>query len=269
MKELILLILIIFSSYLFLIEFNQTISIIIPTFNRENVIIRSIESALNQTYTNIEVMIIDDGSIDDTKNKIKLIQDGRIRYIKFRKHKGGNYARNIGIIKAKGRYISFLDSDDVFYSYKLEKQMNNMIDKKSDLDFCKMELYRDGKFKEFIPSQEREQNFNKIGYFEELCNGNFISTQSILIKKKIVKQFMFNVKMPRLQDFELILRMIKYIKVSYTNEPLVKVYTQNDSISNNRDSLNKAIGIMSSNNYNLNNAQKQKLLFYFNKLLEG
>jgi len=268
MKKLISLILIIFSSYLILIENNQTISIIIPTFNRENLIIRSIASALNQTYTNIEVMIIDDGSIDNTKNKIKLIQDDRIRYIKLRKHKGGNYARNMGIIKAKGRYISFLDSDDIFYSYKLEKQMNNMISKKSDLDFCKIEVYKNGKFKRFIPNQDTEQKFKKVGFFEELCNGNFISTQSILIKKKIVKQFMFNVKMPRLQDFELFLRMIKYINVSYTNEPLVKVYIHKDSISKKRDNLIKAIKLMSFNNYNLNNVQKQKLLLYFNKLLK-
>jgi glycosyltransferase involved in cell wall biosynthesis len=268
MTKIILLILILFSSYLFLIENNQTISIIIPTFNRENLIIRSIASALNQTYTNIEVMIIDDGSIDDTQNKVKLIQDDRIRYIKFRKHKGGNYARNVGITKAKGRYISFLDSDDVFYSYKLEKQMNNMISKKSDLDFCKIEVYKAGKFKRFVPNQDIEQKFTKFGFFEELCNGNFISTQSILIKKKIIKQFMFNVKMPRLQDFELLLRMIKYIKVSYTNESLVKVYTQKNSISKKRNSLIKAIGLMSSNNYNLNKVQKQKLLLYFNKILK-
>lgn len=102
------------------------ISIIIPTYNREKLIYRSIQSILNQTYKKIEILVIDDGSIDNTKKEIYQITDNRIRYIKLRRNKGANYARNLGIIKAFGEYISFLDSDDIYYFNKLEKQIKNM-----------------------------------------------------------------------------------------------------------------------------------------------
>jgi glycosyltransferase involved in cell wall biosynthesis len=110
--------------FLLIILSREKISIIIPSYNREKLIIRSINSILNQTYQNIEVILIDDGSTDNTKKVISQIKDKRFRYIKLRKNKGANVARNIGIQKAIGNYIAFQDSDDFFHSDKLEKQIN-------------------------------------------------------------------------------------------------------------------------------------------------
>ena len=77
-----------------------------------------------QSYHNIEVILVDDGSTDETKKAIKEIKDKRFRYIKLRKNKGASIARNIGIKKAIGNYISFQDSDDFLHLDKLEKQIN-------------------------------------------------------------------------------------------------------------------------------------------------
>ena len=119
---------------------NNKISIIIPTYNRESLVIKSIKSVLNQTYRNFEIIIIDDCSSDNTNNKIKKIKDYRVRYMKLRKHKGANYCRNLGIKRASGEYISFLDSDDVYYFNKLEKQIQNMKINKSNFDICKINI---------------------------------------------------------------------------------------------------------------------------------
>ena len=119
---------------------NNKISIIIPTFNREKIIEHSIKTVLNQTYNNIEIIVIDDCSTDDTESVINEIKDNRIRYIKLKKKKGANYARNLGINMASGKYISFLDSDDIFYNNKLIKQINNIENNKSDLDFIYMNI---------------------------------------------------------------------------------------------------------------------------------
>ena len=99
--------------YLVFINKNIIISIIIPTFNREKSIAKSIQSVLNQTFNNIEIIIIDDCSSDNTENVIKLIKDKRIKYLKLNQTKGASYARNIGIMLAKGKFISFQDSDDI------------------------------------------------------------------------------------------------------------------------------------------------------------
>ena len=105
---------------------NPIISIIIPTYNREKYIVNAIKSCLKQTYKPKEIIIIDDCSKDNTKKLVKKIKDRRVEYIKLFSHKGACYSRNLGIRKAKGSYISFIDSDDVFLPEKLKKQINNL-----------------------------------------------------------------------------------------------------------------------------------------------
>ena len=89
-------------------------SIIIPTYNRASLIKETINSVLLQDYPNFEIIIVDDGSTDDTENIVKSIEDSRINYHKKTNAERGA-ARNFGIKLAKGEYITFLDSDDILY----------------------------------------------------------------------------------------------------------------------------------------------------------
>ena len=167
------------------------ISVIIPTYNRGHLILKSIKSVLNQTYKNIEVLLIDDGSSDDTEHIINSLEDNRIRYIKLNKNNGASNARNIGIKHALGKYISFQDSDDFYHYDKLEKQYKNILQKKSDFDFCKVNLFLNKSYKISFPFPNQEYNIKRDNISNELCNGNFISTQSILVKKNAIKKFFF------------------------------------------------------------------------------
>ena len=225
---------------------NNKISIIIPTFNREKIIEHSIKTVLNQTYNNIEIIVIDDCSTDDTESVINEIKDNRIRYIKLKKKKGANYARNLGINMASGKYISFLDSDDIFYNNKLIKQINNIENNKSDLDFCKIRININNKnrFSFIIPNDKQELSIFKGNIFEELTKGNFISTQSILTKRTIIKKFLFDTNIPRLQDYDFLLRIIPKVKVSFTKEILGEINIQKDSISSSLIKLQEAIKII-------------------------
>jgi glycosyltransferase involved in cell wall biosynthesis len=101
------------------------VSIIIPTYNRAQLIGRAVHSAQVQTYDNLEIIIVDDGSNDDTRHRINELQksDQRIKYICHEKNRGAQAARNTGIATAGGSYIAFLDSDNQWLPRKLERQM--------------------------------------------------------------------------------------------------------------------------------------------------
>lgn len=245
------------------------ISVIIPTYNRGNIIENSIISVLNQTYTNLEVLIIDDGSTDNTKEIIDKFDDNRIKYIKLKNNYGGSNARNIGIKSATGKFISFQDSDDIFYPKKLEIQMKNIINQKSDLDFCKIKVIFNSSYHHFVPNSRQEININKTNFFTELIsNGNFISTQSILVRKKFIEKYLFDINMPRLQDYELLLRMIPKVKLSYSREVLVELHIQKDSLQSSQEKLKKAIYILLNKNFNFNPLQKKQFSDYLNQILK-
>ena len=109
--------------------------------------------------------------------------------MKLKKNKGANFCRNLGIKKANGEYISFLDSDDLFYFNKLEKQIKNMKINKSNFDFCKINIHINSlnKFNFTIPNSNQEKSIANGKLLDELCKGNFISTQSIIVKKNNLK----------------------------------------------------------------------------------
>lgn len=94
-------------------------SIILPTFNRANLIPEALESLLSQTFANFEVIVVDDGSTDDTIDVIKRFSDNRIRYF-YKSNEERSIARNFGILKASGMYVNFLDSDDYVYEHHLQ-----------------------------------------------------------------------------------------------------------------------------------------------------
>ena len=242
-KILILIVLIIL--YLKYNNIDFKVSVIIPTYNRGNLIIKSIKSVLNQTFKNLEVIVIDDGSSDNTEHLVNKITDKRLKYVKLSSNKGSSNARNIGIKNANGQFISFQDSDDIFYPNKIEKQLKNIINRNSILDFCKINVIYNSTYSYLIPNKRQENSILKGDIFNELISrGNFISTQSMLIRTNYMKKHLFDIDMPRLQDYDVILGMIPKVKISYTKEVLVDLHIQNNSITRSPRKLKKAINML-------------------------
>ena len=106
---------------------NPLVSVIIPVFNAEKTIASTISSALFQTYDNFEIILVNDKSTDNTLNILKDTSDKRLKIINLRKNSGAAKARNVGIKVAKGRFIAFLDSDDLWNSDKLKVQTRFML----------------------------------------------------------------------------------------------------------------------------------------------
>lgn len=102
---------------------SPLVSVIIPTYNRAHLLLRAVQSVLNQTYSHFELIIVDDASTDNTAQVTGEISDPRVRYVRHEYNQGGAAARNTGIDLAQGKYIAFLDSDDLWLERKLEKQV--------------------------------------------------------------------------------------------------------------------------------------------------
>ena len=97
------------------------VTVVIPTYNYGHFVEQAVESALSQRYPNIEVIVVDDGSQDDTKARLEKYR-GRIQYI-YQRNQGLSAARNTGILKARGEYIAFLDADDIWIPEKISEQI--------------------------------------------------------------------------------------------------------------------------------------------------
>lgn len=240
------------------------VSVIIPTFNREKTLGKAIDSVLNQTYTDLELLVIDDCSTDNTEKLINSYNDKRLKYIKLETNQGACYARNVGIENSKGEYIAFQDSDDYWHENKLELQLDNMKKNNSDIDFCAINIIDEDSCRT-KPEPRTIKMINKNGVFNTLAFESFISTQSLVAKKSCFETIKFDNKLPRLQDYDLVLRLSSKYKVSFNEKCLVDLYVQNDSISRNPQKLFKAIEIMLNKDYGF--TKKYKNIF-FSKLYE-
>lgn len=238
------------------------ISVVIPTFNRASTIKGAIDSVLNQTYQNIEIIIVDDGSDDDTEEIINALNNHKIVYYKLDKNMGANLARNYGISNAKGDVIAFQDSDDVWHREKLEKQVNTMNEVNADVVFCAMEVSQDTK-KKVIPNKRLKSQFIS---FNKILMGSLASTQTLLVKKKCFKDTEFDPKISRLQDWDLVIRLTEKYSVYYLQEVLVDVFIQNDSISMDSSKGYKSLKMIESKHKDYINNNK-KIRAYFSSVL--
>lgn len=210
------------------------ISVILPTYNRAKEIPKSIESILNQTYKDFELIIIDDGSTDNTQEVVAGYQDKRIRYIQNTTSKHGvSVARNIGIRESTGEYITFNDSDDVFYPDKLEKQSAFLEREKADVTFCAV-----CKNKQIIPDAKFTQRDCTL---ERILEASFTTTQALFGKAVCFRECMFDEQISRNVDWELVIRLIKGYKVIFQKEVLAKLIATEISIS--ADSNNAVVSM--------------------------
>lgn len=252
------------------------VSVVLPTYNRAKVLPRAIESVLNQTYTNIELIIVDDGSRDNTKEIIREFQsqDERIVYLRNKRNLGANAARNIGIMHSTGEFIAFMDSDDMWLPWKLERQIKIMYSSLNSYPIVYsgfIRIYKTDKNKvilSYYPQKSPPVSADSTSiHLNLLTNANFISTPTVLIPALYIRQnkLLFDEKMPRLQDWEFFLRLSKHCNCNFRfiPEPLVIAYVQPDSISMNHKKFIKALKILYTKYYSKVNNQEALSTFYF------
>ena len=214
---------------------KDLVSIIMPTYNCGGYIERTIDSILNQTYNNWELIIVDDCSTDDTENVVKKYKkDKRIKYIKLNKNSGAAVARTESMKEARGNYMAFLDSDDLWYPDKLEKQLNFMKENNYDFTCTAYEQIdeNDNLLNKTIKTKKKA-DYNRILLDCPVGNSTVMYNVDSLGKFEVP-----NIR--KRNDDALWLQIIKKAKYIYGyDEILMKYRVRSNSISSNKLSLVK------------------------------
>lgn len=226
---------------------SPIVSVIIPTYNRNHVLSRALESVLTQTYQNFEIIVVDDGSEEPTVTEevLNKLGDKRIRYFRHAQNRGGSAARNTGIQKSNGYYIAFLDSDDEWLPQKLEKQVQLIQNGDSQLGVVYTRTWRSQK-KRLVLGRMPEAT----GYiYEKELYGDHVTETSTWLVKRLCFEHVggFNESMPARQDYEMTLRISQYFHYQFVSEPLVILHVDggNQITRNLRNRLAGSLRIIS------------------------
>lgn len=211
---------------------NKTVSVIIPIYNCEKFINKTINSVLEQTYTDVEIILIDDCSKDSSYNIVKdycnRIPD-KISIFKFTKNSGVAVARNKGLELSKGRYVAFLDSDDLWKRTKLEEELTLLGEKNGSFCFSSIEMIDENDNLIKTKRDVREE----VDY-KYLLKNTMIPTSSVLIDREKVGAF----QMPLLrsgQDYATWLLLLRSINKAYgINKALVQYRVRKNSLSSGK-----------------------------------
>jgi glycosyltransferase involved in cell wall biosynthesis len=202
------------------------VSVVLPTYNRAPLLGRSIRSVLRQSYTDFELIVVDDGSTDETSAVVAGFRDPRVNYLQLSRNTGAGAARNVGIRASKGKFLAFQDSDDEWLPSKLSKQMAAFERGQDGLGVVYSDMQRvmrDGTTTYFAaPSVLPDQLVSSTIWFYQVCN---LGVQTTVIRREYLDEVNhFNEDLPALEDMEMFIRLSRRCTFQRLREPLVKYY---------------------------------------------
>jgi len=198
------------------------VSVIIPTCNRPEFLPRALRSVLDQTYQDFEIIVVDDGDKISAEKEVKSFGNGRIKYIKHEKRRGGAAARNTGIGVAHGEFIAFLDDDDEWLPEKLEKKVSAFEQSGDEVGvvFCGVAISSPGG----VIKQRIYDKEGIVDVFGESLHKCFIWTSALMIRREALIQVgMFDESFKKNQEWDLELRLAKVNRFFSIKEALVKI----------------------------------------------
>lgn|SRR3990167_988594 len=226
------------------------VTVIIPTHNRAQLLEKAIQSVLNQTYTDFEVLVCDDASTDNTWQIVESFSDKRIRFVRYQKNIGVISVRNIAIVDSRGDYIALLDDDDEWLPPKLEKQLELLEGSSTKLGAVYTGAYSiDMELGKMIYIRIPEFRGNIL---QGLLFEDFITNSSIVLKKSCFERVgLFDPEYKSASDFDMWIRIAKDYEFDYVNDLLVKHRIQQCSISHNHHNVIMGLERLMMKHYNL------------------
>lgn len=212
------------------------ISVIMPVFNKENYLYEAIDSILNQTITDFELIIINDASKDSSEQVIKQFNDPRIKYFKNTTNKGVSYSTNIGIELAKGEYIAKADSDDIYHPNRLEKQLT-VLESHSDINICCSDIEiinKDGSFKERWYYQSNSEVIKA-----QLLFNSSIANATIMFRSDIFKDssIRYDENLKSAEDYDFYLKLNNKFTLYHISESLMKYRKLSTGLTGNFEQI--------------------------------
>ena len=212
------------------------VSIVLPTYNGAKYISKSIDSCLNQTYKNLELIIVDDGSSDKTPEIIKSYKDERIKYIKHEKNKGLSHALNTGFANATGEYLTWTSDDNYYADSAIEKMLSVLRTKECDFVYC--DFYR---FRDENPS---DMKLVKLPDTLNLNNQNGVGACFLYTKKVKNVTGNYNYETVLAEDYDYWIRVSKNFLMRHIPEPLYFYREHINSLSFSRIHEIRIAGIL-------------------------
>ena len=200
-------------------EKPPTVSVIIPTYNRAHLVGRAIRSVLNQTYQDFELIVVDDGSTDNTGEVVRSFNDDRIKCIRHEENKGGGAARNTGIRAAWGEYIAFLDSDDEWLPENLEKKVRALNSTPADIGLVYSKAIKISTDHQYVVPKCGIREGESVLEYLFLHRGE-TSTITLLARSNLLRRVLFDESLEKHQDWDLTIRLQKVTKFYFIDEPL-------------------------------------------------
>lgn len=201
---------------------GPTASVIIPTYNRAGTLARAIESVLRQTLDDLELLVVDDGSTDDTPLVLEGFSDGRLVYLRHPHNRGQSAARNTGIRASNGTFIAFLDSDDLWQPTALARQVDALKASPPTTGVAVCGRIKvdetSGTRREVMPQFEGE-------IFEQTLALKWVpSTVTLLVKSELLRETMFDEMLPTLEELDLCIRLSQKTQFAAVRVPLVVIF---------------------------------------------
>ncbi len=198
----------------------MSVSVVIPSHNRSRLVVRALDSILSQTRPADEILVVDDGSEDDTVERIRG-QQPAVRVV-AQPHSGVSAARNRGIRESTGEWIAFLDSDDEWLPTKLEKQLDALA-ASPDLSLCHTDEIWIRRGRRVKPMEKHRKYGGEI--FERCLPLCVISPSSAILHRRLFDEVgLFDESLPACEDYDLWLRVTARFPVLYLDEPLIVKY---------------------------------------------
>jgi len=243
------------------------VSVIITTYNRAELICKTIDSILSQTYKNFELIIIDDGSTDNTKEVIKMYSDSRLQYIKTDNWGGPARPRNIGIKKSSGQYIAFCDDDDIWLPEKLEEQVKAITNSKSKMIFSMQKQFGGTNiFSSYFGIGPLPFKVNTSA--NNLLKTNCIPLSSVMVEKLLLSEiggFDERRSFIAIEDNDLWIRVSKKTNILFIDRVLVFHRVHKNSIYKNTKSIDQGKKEL-YRKYNYNDKEENSSKITNNKL---